>query len=212
MAPAQNSRICFSLRTLFIVVTLTCLVLVPAVVTLHRSRYLRSHQHSAVDRVTKLGGLASRPGDPAKVTVVAFSNGAPPITDKDIEELIPLLKSLPELRKLEIQSDRITNESLVQISELHTIETLVLSGAPITDEAIPHLKQLSRIKTLVFQGEHLTDKSLATLAELRGLESLIVSSPAITNEGLQALTALPNTKQVESPGTKFLRSADSFSP
>lgn len=193
-------RIRFSLRTLFLVITAIGLAVLPVAIRGYRLQDRLRRQWAAVEAVKQLGGSFGGEEDPEKVSQVYFTRN---LNDEQIASLVPQLKQFPKLKRLEIQSWRMTDKSVRGICELKAIEELHLQDVPVTDEAAKDLRQLSNLKSLIFQGERLTDQALVELNSLSDLEVLVLSSPAITDDGLAKLTALHKLRQLNIGGTKI---------
>ncbi len=78
------------------------------------------------------------------------------------------LAGLPELnnlKRLNIDSDEITNEGLRYLARQKTLETLVLSGPGITDAGLSYLEGLNSLKYLTLRNTKVTEQGLVKLKE-----------------------------------------------
>lgn len=192
----SQPRIRFSLRTLFLVISLLCLVVLPVSLRVNRMR----QQRAAIAEITRLGGLTSREGGPEKITKVYF-HGQCKLTDQDIAKLVPRLQYLPKLNFIYIENAPLSNKAVKDLCELNSLEHVFLMGAQITDDAVNDLRRLPKIKTLAFRGERFTDKSMRSLSEMDQLQQLCLSSPEITDLGILHLASLRNLWDLDVAGT-----------
>jgi hypothetical protein len=94
------------------------------------------------------------------VRFINFSRGA--VTNDDLAGLV----SYPELRELWLYDTRIADAGLKHLSQLKTLEILVLSKTDITDDGLLGLARLTGLKEL-YIGE--TDISVAAIQRLQQL-------------------------------------------
>lgn len=110
------------------------------------------------------------------------------ITDTGLKHL----GQLPNLRWLQIKTDRIHGPGLAELVHCPRLERLCLSATNgLTDRHIRYLEGLRHLKSLTFWGsaDRLTDASLASIAQLENLEELyfILTGPKFTGTGLAHL-------------------------
>lgn len=108
--------------------------------------------------------------------------------DKKAQEV--LLKSLP-----------VSDEDLVHLSGLDTLESLNLSGTDITGAGLVHIAKLTNLRKLGLNGGYqkpskVDDEGLSHLRNLSQLEELVLSDSQITDEGLAHLSGLTKLKSL----------------
>jgi Leucine-rich repeat (LRR) protein len=143
---------------------------------------------------------------------------AEPLSDAEVQFLLPHLADLPELRALYLHAGKLTDAGLKDIPAFKKLEILSIGlgeGKGITDEALKHLVGIKELKSLDLTGtgvkgpglKHLaalpnlemltlrftplTDASCKELASLQPLHILDLSGTAITGTGIKELAALP---------------------
>ncbi|MFV0445558.1 MAG: tetratricopeptide repeat protein [Planctomycetaceae bacterium] len=112
------------------------------------------------------------------------------------EDLI-VLRSLPELRHLNLRGTRITDAGLVVLNQLPRLEFLGLSHTAVTDRGLAALSGLKQLRYLSLAETAITDASVTSLSKLPKLEGLNIKGTGFTRSGVSALRALlPNCKIV----------------
>ncbi len=102
------------------------------------------------------------------------------------------LSQLPTLETLILAQTKLTDAQLARLPSLPRMTTLDLSDNALTDACLPHLVRMSSLQTLILDGNSLTDAALPQLSELHGLRALSVQRTALSAESLSTLTtALP---------------------
>jgi len=127
----------------------------------------------------------SLPGNPVVKIAFGCHSEAP---DADLARL----SRYPELREVDVLSDKITDAGLRHLKALAHLETLKLNSSTITDKGLEHLAALSGLKSLVLFRTRATDSGLAHLKKLSGLRSLWLIRIPITSECVSQLKELAN--------------------
>jgi hypothetical protein len=177
-------------------------------------------QEAAVDRILKLGGHvefdyyhqaggSGTPNGPAilrrwlgphffdRVDLVSLSarmygdnpSGYIHVLQFDDSD-VPLLTKLPGLRRLGLSNTSVTDDGLVHVGRVRSLESLSLHGTPITDIGVQHLSQLTNLKAVSLHGTQITNASMEILGALRQLESLTVGYTSVDDKGLEHLGSL----------------------
>lgn len=113
------------------------------------------------------------------------------------DDTLALVATLPHLRLLGFQSDRVTDAGLVHVAKLHELEHMKFISESITDEGLLNLKGHKRLKSLGLLMPRLTDRGLATIAQLSQLECLVIRSDKVTDDGLKHLAKLSRLTQLD---------------
>ena len=189
----------YSLRSLFIFVTLVCIAF---------GLYIgpKNRRHQAVVAIEKAGGIvayADAPGDEwwfkrtlrqylprdwfDEVDRIHINN-----YEKADEHVFAALEQFNELKSLDLRNTRITDAGLIHLKGLTGL-LLDLSVTQITDAGLIHLKGLTGLQVLHLDGTQITDAGLIHLKGLTGLQELDLHNRQITDAGLAQLKkALPN--------------------
>ena len=121
--------------------------------------------------------------------VVSVNFNRTKVTD---EELLHL-KALASLQTLWLQNTNITDAGLVHLKALTSLRVLNLAGTKVTDSGLEYLKGLTSLRVLNLAGTNVTDSGLVHLKGLTSLQKLWLYDTNITHEGVKRLqTALPN--------------------
>jgi beta-lactamase regulating signal transducer with metallopeptidase domain/Leucine-rich repeat (LRR) protein len=107
------------------------------------------------------------------------------ITDRGVG----YLTRMPNLKKLDLGSARITDEAARVLGQIRTLDYLTLPTLGLTDAGLEHVANLENLRFLsvaCFTGSPLTDQTLARLAKLPKLEELTIAG-AFTDEGMKSL-------------------------
>ncbi|PHS03545.1 MAG: hypothetical protein COA78_17695 [Blastopirellula sp.] len=199
----------FSMRTLFILVTLLCVLLVPVSVKLYQAR----QQRLVVEWVLASGGsvdydyerpkdggyrnyaepednlwLRSILGNDFFDTVVYVSIENPTVTDISV---LSHLQSLDSLVITFSSKESYTAKHMAELSKLNCPLTVRLIG-PFLD--LTPIQRLNNIRVLTIGATYVKD--LTPLIHLDQLESLYI----LNNYNLQDYSALPNVRNLKSLG------------
>ena len=100
------------------------------------------------------------------------------------------LKALSNLQKLYLESSKITDDGMRDISGLPDLKELDLRGTPITDDMVTHLARLAKLRRLVLAQPRITDRGLEQLAGLKDFSSLELYQATVSGKGLKSLPRL----------------------
>ena len=100
------------------------------------------------------------------------------------DNVLLLLKRLPNLKEIELMSNPITDAGLKHLGELHKLESLGLSDTKITDVGLKHLRGLPNLRSLDLSRTQVTDVGLKQIQGMKSLESLDLWGTDVTDSGL----------------------------
>ena len=186
----------YSLRTLFIVVTVFCVWM--GII----SKQARE-QGLAVEAIQELGG---------EVVYEHESTSSDPPGPEWLRRLIGD-EYFFSVHGVDLKGWRVNTDSLpaISISRL-IIEGLGIGRGPITDAGLVNLQALTKLKVLDLSGTQITDTGLKHLKGLTNLEELYIGGPEITDAGLEHLKGLTKmqmlaviTNNITDAGLEHLR-------
>ena len=159
-------------------------------------------QLQAIEQLKRLRADIGYEGTGASRTVSSVSlrgeYDARTATDDDLASLL----GLPDLRKLDLSRNPISDAGLVHLKALSNLEDVNLSYTPVTDDGLEHLKGLTSLRVLWLRGArkpdperqyfdtHITDAGLVHLEGLTELRELGLMTTEITDAGLAQLKGL----------------------
>ena len=124
------------------------------------------------------------------------------------------LKTLKQLRELDLGYSDITNDGLASIEDATELRSLYLYGTKVTDDGLRHLHHLDKLDTLVLASSNFSDTGLQELGSLPSLKLLNLNGARVTDVGLDCLHNAHNlrelmlyTTQVTDEGAKKLQRA-----
>jgi len=105
------------------------------------------------------------------------------------------------LKRLRLNSARITDEDLLKLGPLPDLEELSLSSARVTDEGVERVARLfPDLEVLKLrQVLQITDRSAKAVSQLGNLRELDISMTRITDSGVEYLAALPRLEALDLP-------------
>jgi hypothetical protein len=191
----------FSLRTLFILMTLCCLFfgLWAAYVNPYR---LQQQSLAAVNRLQ--GNSAIAPADGPGwhrwlVTSLLGKDAFVQVTEVDLnnknadEEALRSLGGLIYIRKLSLDYTPITDDGIATLRSMKKLQNLSLRYTNISDRAAQHIATLPELSNIFLTGTKITDAGVDDLAKLRSIDELYIRWTRISNAGADRLAAaLPN--------------------
>jgi hypothetical protein len=95
--------------------------------------------------------------------------------------------ALHSIRTLSLAGADVTDEGLCYVGRLDTLVTLNLTDTTVTDKGLSCLKGLRSVHHLLLKGTGVSDAGMATLAELPLLETLTVDATNVSDRGLSYL-------------------------
>ena len=201
----------FSLRMLFVLITVICVVVnwkvVPAVQQRQAVSGLKDFAFVSYDysyesvRTDDKGKPPPEPSWAARVIGVDSVHNAVQVSvsrRNDVHGRLSGLKHLPRLRDLNISDCRgLDDQDLEPICGLTRLERLCLVDDQLTDSALGCLRDLIRLRELYLYQNRLGDAGMSNLARLSSLEKLILFDNHIGDVGLAAVTNLSNLKDID---------------
>ena len=181
----------FSMRTLFIIVTLLCVLLVPLSVMIYQAR----QQRLAVEWVLASGGTTQL-NESGELYYVGFTDAQ--VTDAGLEHL----KGLTSLNKLRLKGAQVTDAGLKHLKGMTSLWYLDLRNTQITDAGLEHLNGLTSLNTLWLADTKITDAELDHLKGQSSLKVLGLEDTQITDAGLEHLKGLTNLNVLSLQGTQ----------
>jgi hypothetical protein len=123
--------------------------------------------------------------DGTRIVAVDFNSAG------DLAHLLPLLRKLPDLSELTIQTPKMDDAGMNMLEGLPKLARLNLYSAAVTDAGVMVLKTLPSLRYLPIGGTKITDAGLVRIAELSKLEYLGLRGDNITDAGLTSLRGHP---------------------
>jgi len=168
-------------------------------------------RHATHLKVPKNGNWFVRPMGPFKEKDWrALSQDAvkSPITGLDLSErwdvtdqTLEWLGTKIPLRYLRLDKTRVTDQGLVAVGSLKTLQSLTVSPKT-TDVGLQSLLGLSQLRELDIQNSKITEDALPDLRSFRKLESLRLSS-VVTDRGAESLAALRSLRELDASATQM---------
>ena len=203
-SPRKRRRFSTPCGTLLIVVLLASIGMNWIAVRLRQTRMQAQRERIAAETIRKLGGRVIWSNslwpkwlrnllddDPCSIESVMFMYY--PVTDADLIHLA----ELSGLKRLTLESNRVTGTGFEHLRGMSQLETLEIHGHDITDASLAHLKWLPQLRHFKLRRDFvpncrskITDAGLAHLKALPQLQSLRIFGMGITDAGLAHLAGL----------------------
>ncbi|HVT29164.1 MAG TPA: hypothetical protein VHE81_14205, partial [Lacipirellulaceae bacterium] len=194
----------FSLRSLFVLMTLCCFVFGLWSVYVNPYR-LQLQSLAAVNRVNGQSTPAPAEGPPWQrwlVTTLLGNDAFVRITEVNLANRRPVgddvLRSLTGLRSLEqltLDYTQITDDGLASLQSLHALHDLSLRYTNVSDRGARYLSTLPNLQHLTLTGTKISDAGADELARLKQMQSMYIRWTRISDNGAERLRqALPECK------------------
>ncbi len=118
------------------------------------------------------------------------------------DNAVTVLANLPNLKRLVLYENPITDQSIQLIQELKNLETLDLSFTKVNGPVLSRLSNLKRLRELMVEGIGLDDDSISNLTVLSHLNTLDISDNPITDTGMGKLSVMKNLHTLYITGLK----------
>jgi Leucine rich repeat len=188
----------FSLRTLFILISICCVLL--GLWSVYVNPFRRQAQsRAAADRlqgdvvVLPAAGppwfrwiVAAMLGPDDFVQVVKLDLSHRPVDDAALHSL----GGLVYLQSLDLDHTQITDAGIPALVSMQDLMSLSLRYDNLSDHSAASLSQLANLQTLYLTGTQLSDGSIADLAKLTALNELYIRWTQISGPGADRLTKL----------------------
>ena len=118
-----------------------------------------------------------------------FSLPHSPVSDDQIVHV----SRIASLEQLRLSGEEITADAIPYLAKLKKLEWLELPGARISGDGVEHLIQLRSVNWLDLRNSDLQDSDVENLSQLTGLSTLLLSGTRITSDFQSRLEkSLPN--------------------
>ena len=118
--------------------------------------------------------------------------------------LLHQLRGFPELRRLELSHCGITDKGLRHLPVLTSLEALDLSYAAVTDDGMPYVGRLKSLKWLDLSHTRVGGRGFHRLARLEQLEVLNLTYAPIRDEALSRIKGIQGLRDVSVHGCRYL--------
>jgi len=143
-------------------------------------------ESKAIEKIELLGGKVKSadnlPGRP--VVEIDFQNPA-----RFNDKYVHLLKSFPNLSKLNFSGLTITDAVVKEIGVLENLQELSLMHTSVTDAGLQELRN-THLSTFRLSSRTITDEGLKGIKGLRFLRTLSLDSPMVTDAGMKEISNL----------------------
>jgi hypothetical protein len=205
----------FTLRTLFIGVTITAIWLgfkfnesrrqavALREITAHGADALYEHQISGTAQPLIPTRVRHFIGEDMFQDVVRlnFKNGFP-----ETDDGFAPLAGLNSVTVINTEGSNVTDSGLEHLRHSSTLTCLRLIDAKVTDEGLMHLQRLKHLDMLDLSGNHITDAGLVHLAALEKLEYLTLQGTSVSNAGILSLAPLKRLRYLNVRNTNVTES------
>ena len=139
--------------------------------------------------------VTSQPGSPDPLPKITYFRGAP--TDN---VLLESLRYLPELKRLQINIENVSQRGLNALLGLKCLEYLILRGTQddrekrpdLTAQAMKYVGQHQHLSELALQWVRVTDAEFAELRDLKKLRSVWLRATDLTPKCFETIASWPS--------------------
>jgi putative pyrroloquinoline-quinone binding quinoprotein len=121
------------------------------------------------------------------------------------DEWLSLLEYFPELQRISLGGEQLTDAGLVYLKNLRRLEVLSIWGPKVTDEGLEHLSEFDSLRELHLGSRCISDAGLEHITSLNALEKLAISSEDVKGPGLAHLGDLENLAVLNLTGLQLAR-------
>lgn len=187
----------FSLRTLFVLMTLCCLL--AGTWSLYVNPYRLQLQSLA--EVNRLQGNSAKTRAEASgwqrwlVTTFLGNDAFVYVTEVDLagrkvdDAALRSLAGLKHLQKLSLDYTQITDDGAVVLRSMPELQNLSLRYTNVSDRSAEHLAALPNLRTAYLTGTKMTDAAVDNLARHSAMSELYIRWTQISNAGADRLAA-----------------------
>lgn len=110
---------------------------------------------------------------------------------------LDVLRSLPALQHLRLESMTLTNEAVARLVGMPDLRVLELRATSISDAGIDRLRALKRLRGLHFVFRPASDAMLESLSKMEHLRELTIRGSELRDEGLAKLASLTKLEKLD---------------
>jgi serine/threonine protein kinase len=147
----------------------------------------------AAEALRRLGALVTAASVDPAAPVLSVDCSSQHLRDEDLSHVA----ALPQLEKLYLYDNQVTDAGLAHLSKLSSLQLLGLSGTRVTDAGLIHLRGLTQLRILWLGQTQVSDAGMAELARLTRLSRLRLSGTGIGDAGLHHLRNLPRLVELD---------------
>jgi hypothetical protein len=121
------------------------------------------------------------------------------ITDTSIGDrgVAQIATHAPQLKGLDADRTRITDNGLESIGTLRQLHLLSLISTPISDDGLKHLAHLTQMRQLLLDRTRISDAGLVHLSKMVNIDEWLgLAETRITDKGLKHLTHFVNARSI----------------
>ncbi|MHC4400192.1 MAG: leucine-rich repeat domain-containing protein [Planctomycetota bacterium] len=111
--------------------------------------------------------------------------------------VIDVRRFASQVRFLYLRESNLSDEGLIQVSQLSQVEVLDLSDTAITDAGLAYLKRMPKLERLDLSNTRITDAGLNHLIECPSLTAIRLQETEVTYAGVQTLGRLPPLRELD---------------
>lgn len=136
---------------------------------------------SVFKKIEELGGVVVLAGGEGSTAEIDIQLGGKEAGDESLANLVPHLKNIERITRLQLQNTRVTDAGLAALEGMTNIASINLEGTAISDKGLDTLKNISNLKCVFAAGTRVTEDG--SLALKRAVPGVIVYYLARSNRG-----------------------------
>lgn len=106
------------------------------------------------------------------------------------------ISDMPYLEHLSLDRTQVTSASMATVAKLRSLRTLSLEDTQVDDAGLAALSSLPNLQRLRLRGTRITDQGLVDIAKLTSLEELSLEHTGITSAALSQLRTLSRLRRL----------------
>ncbi len=140
---------------------------------------LLAEEPGAFKKIEDLGGVVIRAGGEGRTAEIDIQIGEKVPGDELLAKLVPHLKQIEQITRLQLQNTRVTDAGLEPLKGMSNILSINLEGTSISDRGLDSLKTISSLQYVFAAGTRVTEGGTLALKRARpGLFVYYLGPPA----------------------------------
>lgn len=164
-------------------------------------------EEETIDELRRIKALVEFDDDGRLISVAISGPGLRQDVVRGSNQTVILLSSLQSIEKLDLSNSSITDDGLEPLEKLKNLRVLSLSLTSITNSGLEHLEKLKTLERLRLHGTKITDEGIEVLAGLTKLKVLDLSKTQISDAGIVQLKSLESLEELDLRNTTVTTSA-----
>lgn len=194
MTPTARSRLALAAATWLVTLSMGCNGKVPTWGELTGQQQQQQPVAPQPTIIQPPPVTSSQPAPPDAGTVIATfkTTAAPEMSDALLGSVANLPERREEIEEILAGGSQVSDQGLKVLTALPNLRTLDVQGTKVTNEGVASIAKITSLESLRFTGQQLKDDGAAELANMPNLRKLYIDNVVLSPTGWAAIGRIPS--------------------